>query len=255
MEAKKEKKYMSDIHLEDYTEQYETGFATVDTMIFEGGRREELLNGGWHYAVDQYDTCLRQKWYKERYRDEKGFTVPIDYSFDEWPVMQLPCSWNTIDPMYLLYEGSMVFTRKFSYIAEREETVFLKVGAANYLCRVFLNGKYVGMHRGGSTPAFWNITEYLKAENRIVLAVDGTRRPEQVPTENTDWFNYCGVYRDIALIRVSKCHIKTFKIALVPDGTFGHVMAKVTLSEKITAKAELVIEELGVSRKNRSCMM
>ena len=61
MEAKKEKKYMSDIHLEDYTEQYETGFATVDTMIFEGGRREELLNGGWHYAVDQYDTCLRQK--------------------------------------------------------------------------------------------------------------------------------------------------------------------------------------------------
>ena len=38
MEAKKEKKYMSDIHLEDYTEQYETGFATVDTMIFEGGR-------------------------------------------------------------------------------------------------------------------------------------------------------------------------------------------------------------------------
>lgn len=249
MEAKKEKKYMSDIHLEDYTEQYETGFATVDTMIFEGGRREELLNGGWHYAVDQYDTCLRQKWYKERYRDEKGFTVPIDYSFDEWPVMQLPCSWNTIDPMYLLYEGSMVFTRKFSYIAEREETVFLKVGAANYLCRVFLNGKYVGMHRGGSTPAFWNITEYLKAENRIVLAVDGTRRPEQVPTENTDWFNYCGVYRDIALIRVPKCHIKTFKIALVPDGTFGHVMAKVTLSEKITAKAELVIEELGVSRK------
>ena len=70
--SKKEKKYMSDIHLEDYTEQYETGFATVDTMIFEGGRREELLNGGWHYAVDQYDTCLRQKWYKERYRDEKG---------------------------------------------------------------------------------------------------------------------------------------------------------------------------------------
>ena len=32
MEAKKEKKYMSDIHLEDYTEQYETGFATVDTI-------------------------------------------------------------------------------------------------------------------------------------------------------------------------------------------------------------------------------
>lgn len=119
------------------------------------------------------------------------------------------------------------------------------MGAANYLCRVFLNGKYVGMHRGGSTPAFWNITEYLKAENRIVLAVDGTRRPEQVPTENTDWFNYCGVYRDIALIRVPKCHIKTFKIALVPDGTFGHVMAKVTLSEKSQPRQSLSSRSLA----------
>ena len=51
MEAKKEKKYMSDIHLEDYTEQYETGFATVDTMIFEGGRREELLNGEFSRSI------------------------------------------------------------------------------------------------------------------------------------------------------------------------------------------------------------
>ena len=58
MEAKKEKKYMSDIHLEDYTEQYETGFATVDTMIFEGGRREELLNGGWHYVVSWARRCV-----------------------------------------------------------------------------------------------------------------------------------------------------------------------------------------------------
>lgn len=54
---------------------------------------------------------------------------------------------------YLLYDGSMVFTRKFSYQKNAEEEVFLKIGAANYLVRVFLNGEYVGMHRGGSTPA------------------------------------------------------------------------------------------------------
>ena len=61
MEAKKEKKYMSDIHLEDYTEQYETGFATVDTMIFEGGRREELLNGGRPFCNRLNDTFLRPR--------------------------------------------------------------------------------------------------------------------------------------------------------------------------------------------------
>ena len=38
----KPKKYMSDIHLEDYTEQYEDRQATAEDMIFDGGRKREL---------------------------------------------------------------------------------------------------------------------------------------------------------------------------------------------------------------------
>ncbi len=33
---------------------------------------------------DHYDTCIRQHWYEERYRSAEGFTLPVDYSFDEW---------------------------------------------------------------------------------------------------------------------------------------------------------------------------
>lgn len=249
MEGTKKKNYLSDIHLEDYTEAYETNYATADTMIFEEGRRCELLNGEWHYAVDQYDTCLRQKWFKEKYYDDKGYSLPVDYSFDEWPVMKLPVTWNTLSKEYLLYDGSMVFTRKFVYVDETEEEVFLKIGAANYLCRVFLNGEYVGMHRGGSTPAFWNVTKWLKKDNRIMIVVDSTRRAEQVPTENTDWFNYGGIYRDIKLIRTPKLYIKNFQIALVPDETYQHIVAKVSLSEKVCRTAILCVEELGIEQE------
>ena len=152
MDAEKTKIYMSDIHLEDYTQQYEGKQANVHSMIFDGGRKKELLNGEWQYAVDQYDTCLRQQWFKEKRYDENGYTLPVDYSFDEWPTMQLPACWNTVDKEYLLYDSSMVFTRKFSYKKGAEGHVILKIGAANYLCRVFVNGEYMGMHRGGSTP-------------------------------------------------------------------------------------------------------
>ena len=131
--------------------------------------------------------------------------------------MSLPCCWNTLDERFLLYDGSMVFTRKFSHCGNREERVVLKVGAANYLCRVFVNRTYVGMHRGGSTPGYFDITDVLKADNRIMLVVDSTRRETQVPTENTDWFNYGGVYRDIELIYLPKVYIKDFQIALVPN--------------------------------------
>lgn len=244
------KKYMSDIHLEDYTEQYEALQATAGDMVFDGGRRCESLNGKWHYAVDQYDTCVRQKWFLERYVDEKGFTLPVDYSFDEWPVIDLPCCWNTVDEKYLLYEGSMIFTRSFEYSPDTEdEEVYLRIGAANYLIRVFLNGEYIGMHRGGSTPAYFKLNEHIRHDNRIIIQADSTRRPEQVPTENTDWFNYGGVYRDIEIIRVPRIHVKDFRIALVPDGSFSRIMADVTLSEGVDATAVLSIDELGINRK------
>ncbi|WP_277935464.1 glycoside hydrolase family 2 protein [Parablautia muri] len=218
-------------------------------MVFDGGRRRELLNGEWQYAVDQYDTCLRQQWFKEKCYDENGYTLPLDYSFDQWPTMRLPACWNMVEREYLIYDGSMVFTRKFSYGKGEEEKVVLKIGAANYLCRVFLNGAYMGMHRGGSTPFFLDITEALKEENRIILVVDSTRRAEQIPTENTDWFNYGGVYRDIELIRLPGIYIKDFRIALVADGTFGKIQVKVRLSEPVTTTAKVTLKELGIEQE------
>ncbi|MBQ8800121.1 MAG: glycoside hydrolase family 2 [Lachnospiraceae bacterium] len=246
MSENKPKIYLSDIHLENYTDQYEGKQATVEDAVFMGGRETVSLNGTWKYAVDQYDTCLRQKWFRERYVDEQGFTLPVDYSFDTWPETKLPACWNVVRPEFIIYDGSMVFTKTFSFDRKDEEEVYLRIGAANYICRVFLNGEYVGMHRGGSTPAFFRVTEQIKEENRILIAADSTRRPEQVPTENTDWFNYGGVYRDIELIRVPKVHMKDFRIGLVPDGTYHKIQVQVKMSAPVEAAAEVCIEELGI---------
>lgn len=244
------KKYLSDIHLEDYTAQYEKNYATSESLVFDSGRNKISLNGPWHYAVDQYDTCLRQKWFREIYKDGKGFTLPVDYSFDTWPLMNLPCSWNTEKPEYLLYEGTMVFTKTFDYCLKSGTKVFLKIGAVNYLARLFLNGEYLGLHRGGSTPFCFEITSLLKETgNRILICADATRRPEQVPTENTDWFNYGGVYRDIELITVPEIFIKDFKLALVPDSDFSQIKASVTVSNAIDSEAIISIPELSINSK------
>lgn len=243
---KYEQENSSDINLEDYLGEYEDKQATVEDLIFDRSRKKESLDGLWHYAVDQYDTCIRQHWFVERYTDQNGFTMPVDYSFDEWPTMQLPCCWNTQSERFALYDGSMVFTRKFRYEAQTKEKVLLKIGAANYICRVFLNKEYVGMHRGGSTPAYFDVTDLLQAENRIIIQADSTRRPEQVPTENTDWFNYGGIYRDIELIRLPETYIKRFQIALVSDGAFNKIKVRVRMSEPVNTAAQLRIDELGI---------
>lgn len=239
--------FVSDIHVQEYAAEYEGIQATADQMIFMGGRATMSLNGEYHYAVDQYDTCIRQKWYQERYVDGNGFTLPVDYSFEEWPVMELPACWNVKDPAYLLYEGSMIFTRTFSWEGKGGEEVFLRIGAANYLVRVFVNGTYVGMHRGGSTPAFFQVTDVLKETNRLLLQVDNVRRPEQVPTENTDWFNYGGIYRDLELVSVPKVYVKDFRVGLSPDGTGRHLSVEVRTSEAADGTAVFTIPELNLT--------
>lgn len=236
--------------MEYYEKEYFEKLVTADSMIFDRFRKKESLNGHWHYAVDQYDTFIRQKWFEENYYDGGGNTLPVDFSFDEWELMTLPCCWNTADKMYMLYEGSMIFTRKFLYAKQNDdERMIMKIGAANYLCRVFINKKYVGMHRGGSTPCYFDITDFLEHDNRIIIQADSARRNEQVPPSNTDWFNYGGIYRNIELIRVPKVHIKDFKIALEPDSGFKKIRACVTMSEAVNETAVLTIDELHISEK------
>ena len=246
---KYEQKNVSDINLEDYLGEYEGRQITAESLFFDRNRKKESLDGLWHYAVDQYDTCIRQHWFEERRADAQGNTLPVDYSFDEWPVMKLPCSWNTEAERFLLYDGSMIFTRTFRNRRNENERIFLRIGAVNYVCRIFLNKQYLGMHRGGSTPMVVEVTDVLREENRIILQADSTRRPEQVPTENTDWFNYGGVYREIELIRVPKCYIKHFQTALKPDGSLRRILVRAELSEAVSETAVFEIEELGIRQE------
>ncbi|MGN0609013.1 MAG: glycoside hydrolase family 2 protein [Oscillospiraceae bacterium] len=235
--------------MEFYEQEYFDKLVGAESMIFDRFRKKESLNGHWHYTVDQYDTFLRQKWFEEIYYDEGGNTLPVDFSFDEWELMTLPCCWNVTDRMYKIYDGSMIFTRKFIYAKQNDdERMILKIGAANYICRIFINKKYVGMHRGGSTPCYFDITDYLTHENRIIIQADSTRRSNQVPTMNTDWFNYGGIYRDIDLFRVPKIHIKDLRIALEPDGCFNKIRTSVTMSENYSGTAKLTIKELGITQ-------
>ncbi len=246
MDASK-KKYMSDINIEDFMEPYEPVQLRNNSMIFTGGRKKDSLNGLWRFTIDPYNTCIRQKWFLEKKYDANGFTIPVDYAFDDWDTITIPCSWNTVQKEFFLYESSMVFTRTFSYVPEREqEKVFLRIGAANYTCLVFLNKEYVGMHRGGSTPFFAEVSDKLLKDNRIIIVVDASRKPEQVPTENTDWFNYGGLYRDVDLIRVPSVFIRDLQVELKKDGTFENISIRVDLSERIDGTVHFSIPELGL---------
>ncbi len=98
----------------------------------------------------------------------------------------------------------------------REQShVFLHVGAANYHSWWWVNGKKVCEHEGGFTAFNCDVTEVVHAgDNFIVAAVDNTRREDNVPTLETDWWNYGGITREVSLITVPDTFIDQYDLHL-----------------------------------------
>lgn len=243
----KDKIFCENIHDENYKLKYKNPQIGYEDMIYDNGREKESLNGYWNFCVDQYDTFLRAEWYKEEEKDETGRDFPLDYDFDQWEKAQVPSCWNTENHEYFYYEGTSIYTRKFKYINKGEKKVFIKFGAANYEAFIFINKKFIGCHQGGSTPFYVEVTGYLQEYNRITVAVNNTRTKEHVPANNTDWFNYGGLYRDVELIRLPDTFIKDFKINLLQDSNFKKIEVSVQLNSNVECDATLSIPELNIN--------
>jgi beta-glucuronidase len=242
--------YLKQIYNNEYYSKYSHNIVTYESMIYDRFRTKEKLNGYWNFLIDPYDTFLRAEWFKEKTKDREGRDLPCDYSFDDWERVYVPACWNMAEDRYFYYEGTAVYTRKFKYLKKNEDRVFLKFGAVNYECRVFLNKEFIAYHKGGSTPFYIEVTDHLLSENRIHVVVNNIRRRESIPTDNRDWFNYGGIYRDVELIRLPKTFIKTFRANAVDGTNLQKIKVAVEVDgEALNGKALLTIAEMGVKKE------
>ncbi len=120
------------------------------------------LNGTWQFAFDDADEGLTARWYDPAHALPMRITVPFCYqakasgigSEEIHPILWYRCTFTV--------PGEMAGRR-----------VFLRFGAVDYACRVFLNGQQAGQHRGGYTPFAVEATYLLKdGENDLCLRVE-----------------------------------------------------------------------------------
>jgi beta-glucuronidase len=250
--------YVGDIHNADYAEEYQKILLDHKSLVNISGRETESLNGKWHFCVDPYDTCRRAHWFREIRYSDKGMEQPVDWDFDMWERMVVPGTWNVQRKELFWYENPALYMRTFRYIPrEARERLFLCFEGAAYEASVFLNGVFVGTHDGGSTPFTVEVSDTVQTnrENRLIVVVDARRNPLRVPMDNTDWFNYGGLYRDVYLVRTPNVYIKDWFVRLVPDGTFSAIRADVTVSgadgmeSQSTGKVVLAIPALGIEEE------
>lgn len=124
-----------------------------------------------------------------------------------WEAVDLPHTWNGTDGQdggNDYYRGTCLYakTLKKEDVSGADD-VYLEFEGANSSADVYVNGQAAGHHDGGYSTWRVNVTELLKEESEIVVAVDNAPNDHVYP-QMADFTFYGGLYRNVNLLCVNK---------------------------------------------------
>jgi beta-glucuronidase len=202
-------------------------------LLVNADAREGLdLSGPWTFSIDPYRDGLfgfhgEAAGSGHRRFDDRDVettmrenpTALFEYDMRRSPSVSLPSSWITHNPTMRHYDGLVWYQRAFTAPAARRGRAFVRIGAANYATRVYLNGALIGQHEGGFTPFAFEVTQWMRdGENRVTLGVDSQRTNASIPPPVTDWETYGGVTRGVRLVLTADTFIDDSWVRLTGDG-------------------------------------
>jgi beta-glucuronidase len=211
------------------------------------GRSTTSLNGAWRAIIDPYETGVGGKFYENRKPKDKRDLV--EYDFDASPVLNVPGDWNSQRADLFFYEGPVWYRKLFSYRKREHMREFIYFGAANYKAVAYLNGKKIGEHQGGFTPFNFEVTDQIReGENFLVVEVNSQRAKDEVPSSNTDFWNYGGLTRDVSLVEVPETFVQDYVVQLT-RGSLSELSGWVRLNGAAqAAQVTLEIPEAGIKK-------
>ena len=225
-------------------------------------RKITSLNGKWQYIVDPYETGFYDYRYQEKQEKDadaywntdipKNKTDRKEHGYSNKYTLTVPGDWNSQEAKFLYYEGTVWYEKSFDYVKSKSsDHLFIYFGAVNYRADVYLNGKKLGMHKGGFTPFNFEIPDsVLKTkDNFLVVKVDNKRYKDEVPTVNTDWWNYGGITREVDLIEVPEYFIRDYFIQLKKSTQLNpEVEGWIKMNGRQNGNVEIDIPELKIKK-------
>lgn len=162
------------------------------------------LNGEWDFAFDYDNVGDKEKWYKKTSFDKK-IIVPYVYQTKASGINeQKPCE-------------NVWYLKKLSYSKKSGKRLILNFEGADYITKVYVNGELVGTHRGAYTRFSFDITNFLKSENIIIVKCEDSydryqpRGKQRCADENYGcWYtDTTGIWKTVWAEEVSASYVKT----------------------------------------------
>jgi len=152
------------------------------------------LAGIWKFKPDPKNVGSDEKWYSKELDDSAWEDIGVPGTWNEG--QNVSVKWN--------YEGYGWYRRKIETPQDWQGgNIRLRFLAVYLIADVWLNGEYLGNHKGGYTEFSFDVSKALdfteSAENVLVIRADNKKRKFQAPGHSIDWWNCGGITREVFL--------------------------------------------------------
>ena len=193
----------------------------------KSNRIEKIINSQWTFNYFPATSA------------NKGYEAP---GFDDssWPAISIPHTWSTYETTGELHPfirnpmesdnpywwlGWGWYRKHFSIGSEySDRKVFIEFEGVQKYCKIWLNGKYLGDHKGGYGSFDFDITADVKPgeDNVLAVAVNNRQKDEfRIPPMTPTSFDvYGGIYRNVTIVLKDKLFIPMQGSATHEGGTF-----------------------------------
>jgi hypothetical protein len=168
-------------------------------------------------------------------------------SLDGWQEVTVPHTWNAKDVLTegdRYYQGVGWYRTSFTIPRDRHPArTFIRFEGVSLTADVFLNGEYLGRHKGGHSSFCFEITPDVAygEENVLSVKVDNTMQPDVAPSGVYLYPLFGGIYRPVTVF-----HTADLCVSPLDYASSGVTVRPLRVSE---ADAEIEVETLVSNRR------
>ncbi|MDZ7723554.1 MAG: glycoside hydrolase family 2 TIM barrel-domain containing protein [candidate division KSB1 bacterium] len=177
------------------------------------GRQSSSMTGDWtfnYFPQSEFDTRFVQP----QFDDSKWQAVAIPHTWSTYettgevhPFIYTP---SERDDTYWWY-GWGYYRKTFRLDPSlKNKRITVEFDGVQKYSRIYLNGKFIGDHKGGFTSFYFDLTDEINWKNENVLAVLVSNRrndEHQIPPMTAgNWNVYGGIYRNVRMVVKNNIH-------------------------------------------------
>ncbi|MDZ7261774.1 MAG: beta galactosidase jelly roll domain-containing protein, partial [candidate division KSB1 bacterium] len=123
----------------------------------------------------------------------------------EWQEITVPHTWNAKDVLTdgdHYYQGIGWYRTHFRVWRDNnKKRYFIRFEGVSLVADVFLNGTYIGRHKGGYSAFCFEITPHILSgeENLLAVRVDNSSQPDVAPSGTHLYPLFGGIYRPVTI--------------------------------------------------------